>query len=77
MTIEEVVAMFLIIVRYNVRMWNVTNHFQHYTKTITRYLKEVRQALCQLDKKFIRPSNMANEVPSYVFDNSKYIFSMV
>ena len=77
MTIEEVVAMFLIIVEYNVRIWIVTNHFQHSTKIVTRYLKEVRQALCQLDKNFIRPRNMANEVPSYVFGNSKYIFSMV
>ena len=71
-TVEEADAMLLLIVGHNVRMRVVVNHFQHSTKTIARHFKEVRCALCRLEKILIRPNNMANKVHSYAASNPKY-----
>ena len=45
-TVEEAVAMFLLIVGHNVRMRVVADRFQHSTKTVARHFKEVRHTLC-------------------------------
>ncbi|XP_059597509.1 uncharacterized protein LOC100853548 [Vitis vinifera] len=71
-TVEEAVAMFLLIVGHNVRMRVVVDRFQHSTETIARHFKEVRRALCRLGKILICPNNMTNEVSSYVASNPKY-----
>ena len=71
-TVEETITMFLLIVGYNVRMRVVVNRFQHSTKTVIRHFKEVRYPLCRLGKILIRPSNMVNEISSYVANNPKY-----
>lgn len=72
MTVGEVVGMFLLIVGHNMRIGVVAYHFQHFTKTITWCLKEVRRVLCQLGKILIHHSNIVNEVSSYIFGNPKY-----
>ena len=61
-TVEEVVAMFLLIVGHNMRMRVVADHFQHSTETVARHFKEVRSALCRLGKILMCPNNMTNEV---------------
>ncbi|RVW22028.1 uncharacterized protein LOC104877720 isoform X1 [Vitis vinifera] len=71
-TVEEAVAMFLLIVGHNVRMRVVADRFQHSTETVARHFKEVRRALCRLGKILICPNNMTNEVSSYVASNPKY-----
>ncbi|RVW89736.1 hypothetical protein CK203_047240 [Vitis vinifera] len=71
-TVEEAVAMFLLIVGHNVRMRVVAYRFQHSTETVARHFKEVRRALCRLGKILICPNNMTNEVSSYVASNPKY-----
>ena len=71
-TVEEAVAMFLLIIGHNVRMRVLTNRFQHSIETVTRHFKEVKCALCRLGKILICPNNMANEVSSYVANNPKY-----
>ena len=71
-TVEEVVAMFLLIIGHNVRMRVVADCFQHSIETVTWHFKEVRHALCRLGKILICLSNMANEMFSYVASNSKY-----
>ena len=72
-TVEEAVAMFLLIVEHNVRRRVVADCFQHSIETIAWHFKEVRRALCRLGKILIRPNNMTNEVFSYVASNPKYI----
>ena len=57
-TIEEVVAMFLLIVGHNVRMRVVADCFQHSIETITWHFKEVRRTLCWLGKILICPINI-------------------
>ena len=64
--------MFLLIVGHNVRIRIIANHFQHSIETLTWHFKEVRCALCRLGKILIHPSNMVNEVLSYVGSNLKY-----
>ncbi|RVW84970.1 hypothetical protein CK203_039527 [Vitis vinifera] len=71
-TVEEAVAMFLLIVGHNVRMRVVADVFQHSTETVAQPFKEVRRALCRLGKILICPNNMTNEVSSYVASNPKY-----
>nr|CAN69600.1 hypothetical protein VITISV_007656 [Vitis vinifera] len=71
-TVEEAVAMFLLIVGHNVRMRVVVDRFQHFIETVARHFKEVRHALCRLGKILICPSNMTNEMSSYVASNPKY-----
>ena len=70
--VEETIVMFLLIIGHNVRMRVVIDRFQHSTKIIARYFKEVRRALCRPDKILILLSNMANEVSLYVTSNPKY-----
>ena len=70
--IEVAIVMFLLIVGHNVRIRVVVDRFQNSTEIITRHFKEVRCALSQLSKIPIRPSNMANDVSSYVASNPKY-----
>ena len=71
-TIEETVAMFLLIVGHNVKMRVIADRFQHSIDTATWHFKEVRHALCRVGKILIRPNNMANEVSWYVASNPKY-----
>ena len=70
--VEETIVMFLLIIGHNVRMRVVIDRFQHPTKILARYFKEVRRALCRPDKILILLSNMANEVSLYVTNNPKY-----
>ena len=71
-TIEEAVAMFLLIVGHNVRMKVVVDCFQHSTETVTQHFKEVKRVLRRLGRVLIRLNNMTNAVSSYVASNLKY-----
>ena len=70
-TVEEAVNMSLLIVRHNVRIKLIADHFQHSTETVDKQFKEIVRAICYLGKFIIHPSQ-SNEVHPHIANNTKF-----
>ncbi|XP_031285456.1 uncharacterized protein LOC116144141 [Pistacia vera] len=71
MSIEEQVMIFLIIVGKNETIRMMMEDFQHSGETISRYVGEVCEAICELKTGFIRPPDFS-DVSLEISTNRKY-----
>jgi hypothetical protein len=69
--VEEVVAVFCLIVGHRQGMLVAFDRFQHSAKTISRHFKHVMRALCMYGKTIIKPM-YTGEVHPYIAGNPKY-----
>jgi hypothetical protein len=70
-SVKEVLAIFCLIVGHRQGMGVACDQFQHSIETISRHVKHVMRALCNLSKILIRPMQVVGVHP-YVQDNPKY-----
>ena len=70
-TVQEQVAIFLLIISHNERIRIVVERFQHSGHTIHFYFHRVLKAVCRLGVHIIRPPDF-NIVPPQIRHNPKY-----
>lgn len=70
-SVEEAVAMFLIIVCHSLRHRIVAERFQHSLQTISKWFRRVLRAVCVLGTTIIRPRNQMG-THRHILENQKY-----
>ena len=70
-SVEEAVAMFLIIICHNLRHRVVAERFQHSLHTVSKWFRRVLRAVCKLGTRIIRPKYQG-VTHTHILHNQKY-----
>ena len=70
-SVEEGVAMFLIIICHNLRHRVVAERFQHSLHTVSKWFRIVLKAVCKLGSRIIRPRDQTTTHP-HIMGNQKF-----